>query len=574
MRCLLFLLALSACADEPVRSVSQPLVSSLWGESGEAFDPTGRLMDWSYAGYGAGERTIPEVPAVANVADFGALGDGTTDDGDAFAQAIAAAERSGGGAVEVGSGRYLLRRRLDLPTGVVLRGAGRDETVLFFPSPLEALYPGERNWSFSGGFLAATGSTRFPSRTNVVAPASRGTREIEVASPDSLAAGQWILIRQTDAGGTLMRRLHADLMDGGSDNVGDDGLRFPTRITSIEGNRLTLERALPVDVEERWSPRVESFEPRVEEVGVETLTIEFPLTDYPGHFNEEGYNAIHFAAVANAWVRDVTILNADYGVSFTHSFFSTASGVRLATTGSRGDRVGHHGLNNGHGGDNLFVDFAIEARFIHDLTNEWYAHGVVFARGRGFDLCMDHHRAAPYTTLWTELDLGLGERPWQSGGRRDRGPHTAAYDTLWNLRADRPLALPDADYGPRMTFVGFDTEQAIPPGAREWVLEPVAADEIEPANLWEAMRLRRLGPEPMDGGVDAGADASRDGGSADASADASAVRDAGTRDAGTRDAGRDAGSDGGGGCSVNGAPSLSFAFVLAFVLRRRRKAER
>jgi hypothetical protein len=68
----------------------------------------------------------------------------------------------------------------------------------------------------------------------------------------------------------------------------------------------------------------------------------------------------------------------------------------------RGSVTGHHGLNNGNGGDNLFIGFDIRTTMQHDLTSEWYATGVVFTRGRGDNLRMDHHCAAPYTTLWTE----------------------------------------------------------------------------------------------------------------------------------------------------------------------------
>lgn len=59
--------------------------SKLWGCKGELADPPGslgaqRLMDWSYAGYMAGEAPIPKLPLVGTVKDFGAVGDGVADD--------------------------------------------------------------------------------------------------------------------------------------------------------------------------------------------------------------------------------------------------------------------------------------------------------------------------------------------------------------------------------------------------------------------------------------------------------------------------------------------------------------
>jgi hypothetical protein len=212
----------------------------------------------------------------------------------------------------------------------------------------------------------------------------------------------------------------------GPDTHGDKGMASHSRVVEVSDSAIELERALPVDVDTRWSPEIHAFEPRTSEVGVEHLTIRFPLTTYPGHFEEQGYNAIDFSGVANSWVRNVHVLNADYGVNVRRSFFVTIEDVVLDTTGDRGDIVGHHGLNNGHGGDNLFIGFDIRATFQHDLTNEWYATGVVFTKGRGDNLRMDHHCAAPYATLWTELDAGLGTTPFVSGGRADRCPHTAS----------------------------------------------------------------------------------------------------------------------------------------------------
>jgi len=59
--------------------------SKLWGCKGELYDMVNslgsqRLLDWSYAGYMAGEMPIPRLALVGSVMDFGAVGDGVADD--------------------------------------------------------------------------------------------------------------------------------------------------------------------------------------------------------------------------------------------------------------------------------------------------------------------------------------------------------------------------------------------------------------------------------------------------------------------------------------------------------------
>ena len=71
------LLALALLAGAPAL-LAAPAHSQLWGEAGEKWSATGRLPDFSFAGYHRGERPIPELPRKTNVRDFGAVGDGTT----------------------------------------------------------------------------------------------------------------------------------------------------------------------------------------------------------------------------------------------------------------------------------------------------------------------------------------------------------------------------------------------------------------------------------------------------------------------------------------------------------------
>src|SRR5436190_2158657 len=82
---------------------ADPVYSELWGRAGEKWTPQSRLPDFSFAGHHCGEQPIPDVPVAANVHEFGAKGDGETDDTAAFKAAIAA---TNAGAILVPAGRY------------------------------------------------------------------------------------------------------------------------------------------------------------------------------------------------------------------------------------------------------------------------------------------------------------------------------------------------------------------------------------------------------------------------------------------------------------------------------------
>ena len=68
--------------------------------------------------------------------------------------------------------------------------------------------------------------------------------------------------------------------------------------------------------------------------------------------------------------------------------------------------------------------FNIATRWIHDITVASGASVNVFSAGRGLDVNLDHHRAAPFTNLVTDLNLGYGTRPFSSGGDAGQAAHS------------------------------------------------------------------------------------------------------------------------------------------------------
>ena len=126
--------------------------------------------------------------------------------------------------------------------------------------------------------------------------------------------------------------------------------------------------------------------------------------------------------------------------------------------------------------------------------------GCVFAGGRAVNLCMDHHRWAPYENLYTDIDAGLGSRLFKSSGGGMRGLHTAAGATFWNIRARTTVPWP-VDFGPdAINIIGLPMQgQQVLDANGRW-LEQIPPGQLQPADLHAAMLARRLaqaGKEPL-----------------------------------------------------------------------------
>jgi hypothetical protein len=476
--------------------------SALWGRNGEKWDPVGRLPDVSFAGYACGERPLPEVAAACSVRDFGAKGDGSTDDSDAFLAAIAKTEK---GAILIPPGRYRITKILQInKPGIVLRGAGTDKSVLVCPVPLNDIKPdwgattdGRRtsNYSWSGGIIWFKGTDGGKPVGPVTAPAKRGDHELRVADDTKgLRPGAWIQISvKDDADRSLLDHLYSgDPGDLSKIPAGKHATTFVTRLRSIDGDRLILERPVRIDLRLEWKPQVRVYAPTVTESGIEDLAFEFPAREYGGHFSELGFNAVAFNGVAHCWARNLLVINADSGI-YAGGRFCTIDGLRCEMRDVvEADGVfGHHGVGlNGH--DNLLTRFDIGQRFIHDITVETGA-GNVASSGRGTDLSFDHHKRAPYENVFTDIDLGLGTRMWKCGGGADLGRQCGARGTFWNIRAEKPQRHPGNFGPPSINLVAlFTKEKSVTESAGIW-FEAIAPGAIHPANLHEAQLRKRLG---------------------------------------------------------------------------------
>jgi hypothetical protein len=481
-------------------------VSRLWGERGEKWDAAGRLPDFSYAGYSFGEKPLPDLPVVANVKDFGAIGDGVADDTAAFKAAIQATAR---GAIFVPPGRYVITDFVYIAkSGLVLRGAGPRESILVFPRGLDEIHPRARTnstgrptsgYSFSGAFITIDGELKLPGAVPILATARRGDRTVQVASTDGFAVGQRVMVVLQE---TPEHSLKTYLYNGDPGDIAKAKqleTRMVLRITALAGAQVTFDRPLRFETRPEWKPMLRRFEPTVEGSGVEKLGFEFPDMRYRGHFMENGANALELRKVHDCWVRDVHIHNADMGITVmgTHNTLTdilvTASPNRPITEGKSAGASGHHGIQCRAAQDNLITRFDFQTIFLHDLSVE-NAAGNVYSQGRGQALAFDHHKDTPYENLFSDIDVGTGQRIWISGGGPSLGRETAGWATFWNIRSSAPFALPKVGWGPAtMNFIGLNAETVSAEQLAQGIhWEPIPPEKISPRDIHAAQRERRL----------------------------------------------------------------------------------
>jgi hypothetical protein len=489
--------------------------SRLWGEKGEAWDPLGRLPDFSYAGYRAGESAIPDVPVIANAKDHGCKGDGKTDDSQCLQNAI---DSLGKGALLIPKGRYLLTRQITVrKPGTVLRGegGGADGTVLFWSKNLQDLtgnnYPA--NWGVSGllrfappqaaAAPAAAGLAKTadhppakelalgPVLARVVAEAKRGDYALRVDAPAAFRAGQWIVLTLTDpADRSLNAHLHNG--QGSNDDNQDMPLHWIARIASMAGALVQLSQPLRCDVRLAWNPTLNAYRP-LEDCGLEDVRLEFPDLAYPGHQLEHGFNAFSFEGARDCWARRIVIKNADNGPSL-EELTKNCSVLDLtqlprSVLAINGRISGHHGFSfNIDSHDNLLAGFDFQAAFIHGVSVGYNASGNVARSGHGTDLNLDHHGRTPFENLYTDLDLGMGAYPYIPVAGAGGDPlRSGARGTVWNVRIGKgPVPPPPFDYV-QFNVVGTDRDSMT--RDREW-LEKI--DQLSPPDLYLSQLQRRL----------------------------------------------------------------------------------
>lgn len=282
---------------------------------------------------------------------------------------------------------------------------------------------------------------------DVTAPAPRGSRVLELDRSPQLEAGDVVTLI-VDADDGLLSEVYGGQFQLRGSCLSDE-LELPVVIDSVDGNRVKLKQPLRLEVLNRYNPRLVRT-PFAREVGIEGFRFELGSNAYAGHHVEPGFNAIQMTRVANAWIRDLVISNADTGIVLERAKWVTVENVRfVADRDGKLGLQGHHGITVSKSADVLVQDVDFDVDLWHELTVVYAAHGNVFRQVGGREVNLDHHGGFPFENLFTNFK-SVQRWSWLSGGGAAcKGPHTGARGTFWGLKElPAPRDYDDADGDP------------------------------------------------------------------------------------------------------------------------------
>jgi PKD repeat protein len=479
-----------AWADDPAPASSAELFTQFTANP----DNHNYLPDNSYAGYRRGEVALPIVAQAVNAAtEFGAVGDGTTENSEALRQAIDAAYARGGGAVFLPAGTYAFDRVLRMRrAGVVLRGAGQGQTILKFRNSLTTQFGANgatSKWNWAGGsvwfapdthfYLDNAGALKYrsatpdgyggygagagqsweyffagPERATVTSTQARGDRTLTVSNVSRLSVGQMILLTwDVTAGQEFLKEIaqHESLQtaDFGSwltPAAGYPRYQWPVEIKAINGNQITLAQPLRVSIQAVHNCRIFDIGRTVNESGVEDLTID--LTSRPdvalSHNAGAGWNGIYATKAYNCWVKNVSVVDGEGGM-----IAAGTKGLTFQNVHVTGSKMMHHPYaTRCESADVLYDGFEInltgtQMNSTHGINTEWLSSGNVWTRGDMKQGTFDTHSGLAFDFIRTDINVANNKES-SPGGAAQAGVYAGRRVAHWNVRvvgSDRPDVL-------------------------------------------------------------------------------------------------------------------------------------
>lgn len=476
------------------------------------------LTDYSYAGYGHGEKGIPDVQGpIFKVTDYGAVPDDAQSDEEAIRRAVAAAEQAGGGVVLFSAGKYLIwtdRHKVEpiriTRSGVVLRGAGcgRGGTLIRLvhsgygtgPYPVKGIDFNTIPYAFVFGPKGEEKMEK-DKGVEVAGPIHRGAFEVSLKSTEGFKPGDWVTLKATTP------KLDAELMAGLKpdptwERIIEKGASISElhQIAQVQEGKLILKDPVLVNLGEDFGVKV-ARTGMIENTGVEDMTFQGGWRQIFVHhrsaLDDEGWDAILFSKVANGWVRRCSFLNINTGIYLKDSACCSLMQNRFA-----GNRGHYDTAVRANSTFNLMGLTEVTSSPQHSASTGNRSAGTVAWRWHmKNNATIDSHGNGPYATLIDRVDGGTFTR---SGGPAPSFPNHMRWMVFWNFFYDsddeQPINLWNYVKGKeakfvKPLFVGLHGKPVT------LVAETLQGNEcqgkvVSPESLYEAQLALRLGKVP------------------------------------------------------------------------------
>lgn len=307
-----------------------------------------RLVDWKSA-HQSFEFEYPELEI--NILDYGAVGDGKTDDSQVIADAILSLEENGG-TIFFPSGEYLLRTGISLGKKVVLRGNSSDSSILIFDlgeGPVNCIA------------ISKSQSTEFRSIDSGIL---KGSTKLLCSSAEDFNEAKFGEIVQDNGAWDIVPA------DWAQNSVGQI-----IRIEGVSGDTIIFNNPLRIDYSQDLNPRIRPIYP-IENCAIECLKIKRldEAIEGPG-------SNIYFNYAANCMVKGVesdSSVGSHISVNYSTNIKLTGNYIHHAHTydgaGTRG-----YGISLSQHSGECYVANNIFRHLRHAMMIKTGSNGNIFA---------------------------------------------------------------------------------------------------------------------------------------------------------------------------------------------------
>ena len=515
------------------------------------------LLDFSYAGYMHGESAPAEASTfgytVYDVTDYGAVpGDGKSDR-EAFMACVEAATgkkfatdgvystldhlEKANAIIYFPEGEFILHTAEDEPTysgdtrygstiqircgNIILRGAGRDKTVLVMQDPNHPLnnnlYSSPIMLDFKHNSGIGSLANGISINTPVTANADKGEFSVTLENTDGLNEGTWVcLTMENDDPACVAKELQdcgyaADITSG--HDLHNNGVKVYEyhQVRKVDGNVVTFHEPLHHEIDITYTNLTKGYNwcvksyPHYENVGIEDLTFKGNCKTtfvHHGSWEDDGaYKPLGMTRLVNSWLRRVRFTSVSEACSIINC--SNVSVYDVVIDGNRG-----HSSIRSQASTRVFIGAVAdisgdkaEGQF-HATGVSKHSIGTVLWRNVwGNDACFEAHATQPRATL---IDCCKGGwLKYHQGGDENQTPNHLSDLIVWNFCAT-------ATYDGTFNWWdnGSPSWKFLPPVVAGFHGEPTLFDEkqmkacisngipVNPESLYEAQLKERCGSVP------------------------------------------------------------------------------